>query len=248
MDSLSVIGFLIAITAIIGGQYLEGGHLMVLFNGPAAIIVLGGTIGAVLLETPMLIFKRALSLLPWVLFPPEKKSFKQIKNFVHWGILSRNEGVLALERYIKSPDTTPVAQKGLQLIIDGLSSEKIRDILEQEAEVKETGNLIAAKMYESMGGYSPTIGIIGAVLGLIHVLGNLTDPEALGPGIAVAFVATIYGVGFANILCIPIGKKIKNIIFQQTLYDEMIIDGVCALAEGEHPQAIEYKLRGYLDI
>tara|TARA_R110002110_G_scaffold33533_1_gene114796 strand:+ start:110044 stop:110790 length:747 start_codon:yes stop_codon:yes gene_type:complete len=248
MDSLSVIGFLIAITAILGGQYLEGGHLMVLFNGPAAIIVLGGTIGAVLLETPMQIFKRSIALLPWVLFPPDKKAFKQIKSFVHWGILSRNEGVLALERYIRNPDTTPVAQKGLQLIIDGLSSDKIRDILQQESEMKETGNLVAAKMYESMGGYSPTIGIIGAVLGLIHVLGNLSDPEALGPGIAVAFVATIYGVGFANIVCIPIGKKIKNIIFQQTMYDEMIIDGICALAEGEHPQAIEYKLRAYLDI
>ncbi len=248
MDSLTIIGFLIAITAIVGGQYLEGGQLSVLFNGPAAIIVLGGTIGAVLLETPMLIFKRALSILPWVLFPPEKKSLHQIKNFVHWGILSRNEGVLALERFVKSSDTSPIAQKGLQLIIDGLNSDKIRDILLQDAEVKETSNLLAAKMFESMGGYSPTIGIIGAVLGLIQVLGNLTEPELLGPGIAVAFVATIYGVGFANIFCIPVGKKIKNLIFQQTLYDEMMIEGVCALADGEHPQAIEYRLRGYLDI
>lgn len=248
MDSLTIIGFLIAITAIVGGQYLEGGQLSVLFNGPAAIIVLGGTIGAVLLETPMLIFKRALSILPWVLFPPEKKSLHQIKNFVHWGILSRNEGVLALERFVKSSDTSPIAQKGLQLIIDGLNSDKIRDILLQDAEVKETSNLLAAKMFESMGGYSPTIGIIGAVLGLIQVLGNLTEPELLGPGIAVAFVATIYGVGFANIFCIPVGKKIKNLIFQQTLHDEMMIEGVCALADGEHPQAIEYKLRGYLDI
>lgn len=247
MDSLSLIGFLIAITAIVGGQYLEGGHLTVLFNGPAAIIVLGGTIGAVLLETPGLIFRRALSLLPWVLFPPEKTGFKQIKNFVHWGILSRNEGILSLERFIKSPDASPIAQKGLQLIVDGLSADKIRDILTQDIQMKENHNLMAAKMYESMGGYSPTIGIIGAVLGLIHVLGNLSDPESLGPGIAVAFVATIYGVGFANIVCIPVGKKIKNIIFQQSIYDEMMIEGVCALAEGEHPQAIEYKLRSYLD-
>lgn len=247
MDSLSIIGLLLAITAIVGGQYLEGGQLSVLFNGPAAIIVLGGTIGAVLLETPILIFKRALKLLPWVLIPPNREVLQHIKNFVHWSILSRNEGILVLERFITIQGSNPLIKKGLQLIIDGHPPELIRDLLSQEAELKETSNLQAAKIFESMGGYSPTLGILGAVLGLIHVLGHLTEPEMLGPGIAVAFVATVYGVGFANVVFIPVGKKIKNIILQQSIYDEMIIDGICSLAHGDHPQSIETRMRSYLE-
>ena len=140
----------------------------------------------------------------------------------------------------------PFARKGLQLLIDGSEPESIRSILDVEVGTKEHFDLQAANIYESMGGYSPTIGIIGAVMGLIHVMGNLSDPSRLGSGIAVAFVATIYGVGSANLVFLPLAKKLKNIVHEQMQYRDMIIEGVVSIAEGENPRNIETKLHGYL--
>lgn len=247
MDSLTIIGFLLGVTAILVGQAAEGGHLSTLINAPALVIVLGGTFGAVLLESPYALFKRALEIFPWVIVPPKLNAKTALNNIVQWSLLVRNEGILSLEGFVDNPRYNGFTRKGLQLVMDGHGPDVIRDILSHELDIKETRDMQAAKVFESMGGYSPTIGIIGAVLGLIHVLGSLSKPELLGQGIAVAFVATIYGVGFANLLFLPVAKKLKNIIFDRTIAFTMIMEGMCSIAKGEHPQAIEYKLLGYVN-
>src|SRR5471030_1973813 len=183
MDVLSLIGIIMAFVAIIGGNYLEGGHLGALANGPAALIVIGGTIGAALLQLP----------------------------------------------------------------VDGAEPEAIRSILEVDFYTQESRDIEAAKVFESMGGYAPTIGIIGAVMGLIHVMGNLGDPSQLGSGIAVAFVATIYGVASANLVLLPVASKLKSIALRQSRYREMLLEGILSIAEGENPRSIELKLQGFMD-
>jgi chemotaxis protein MotA len=246
MDVLSLIGVILAFVAIIGGNYLEGGHAAALLNGPAALIVLGGTLGAVFLQTPMSIFKRALTIFRWILFPPHLDLPGGINRVVSWSMAARKEGLLGLEPVADSePD--PFARKGLQLLVDGAEPESIRSILEVDLFTQEGRDLQAAKVFESMGGYAPTIGIIGAVMGLIHVMGNLADPSQLGGGIAVAFVATIYGVGFANLLLLPIGNKLKSLAIRQSRYREMLLEGILSIAEGENPRSIELKLQGFMD-
>ena len=167
-----------------------------------------------------------------------------IEKIVNWSNIARKEGLLGLET-IAENEEDEFASKGLQLLVDGSEPDVIRSILEVEVGVKEHFDTQAAKFYEGLGGYSPTIGIIGAVMGLIHVMNNLADPSKLGGGIATAFVATIYGVGMANILFLPMANKIKNLVHHQTQFREMMIDGIISIAEGENPRNIETKLKGY---
>jgi len=246
MDFLSLLGLTLAIAAIVGGNLLEGGHVSALLNGPAALIVLGGTLGAVLLQTPFAVFRRALYMLQWIFFPPRIELAAGIGNVIKWSQIARKDGLLGLEA-MTDIEHDPYARKGLQLLVDGADSGAIRNVLEVDLETQESRDLRAAKVFESMGGYSPTIGIIGAVMGLIHVMENLADPTQLGRGIAVAFVATIYGVAFANLLVLPIGNKLKVIVQQQSHYREMILEGLLSIAEGENPRAIELKLQGFMD-
>lgn len=245
MDVLSLIGIILAFVAIIGGNFLEGGHLGALANGPAALIVLGGTIGAALLQSPMSAFKRAMQILAWILFPPRVDLAGGIDRVVNWSLTARKEGLLGLEG-VADAEPDNYSRKGLQLLVDGVEPESIRSIREVDLFNQESRDLQAAKMFEGMGGYAPTIGIIGAVMGLIHVMGNLADPSQLGSGIAVAFVATIYGVGFANLLLLPIGNKLKSIVMRQSSYREMLMEGLLSIAEGENPRSIELKLQGFL--
>ncbi|MBL4574588.1 MAG: flagellar motor protein, partial [Opitutaceae bacterium] len=192
MDILTILGVVIGFGAILGGNVLEGGHLDALLNGPAALIVIGGTIGAALLQSSAKTYFLSLKLLAWVVFPPNLKLKDNIEKVVEWSSIARREGLLGLE-VVVDEEKDPLARKGLQLLVDGGEPEIVRDILMLELEVIEGKQLQAAKVYEAMGGYSPTIGIIGAVMGLIHVMQNLSDPSKLGAGIATAFVATIYG-------------------------------------------------------
>ena len=244
MDVLSLIGIIMAFVAIIGGNYLEGGHQGALANGPAALIVLGGTVGAALLQSPMSAFKRAMQTVVWILFPPRIDMTGGIDRVVNWSLTARKEGLLGLEGMA---DTEPdsYSRKGLQLLVDGVEPETIRSVLEVDYMTQESRDIEAAKVFESMGGYAPTIGIIGAVMGLIHVMGNLADPGQLGSGIAVAFVATIYGVASANLVLLPIASKLKAIAMRQSLYREMLLEGILSIAEGENPRSIELKLQGF---
>lgn len=245
MDVLSLIGVVIALGAILGGNLLEGGHTGSLVQLTAFIIVIGGTLGAVMLQTPLAVFVRALKMAAWVVTPPKVEGERTIHKIVEWSRVSRKEGLLGLEVFAEQePDG--FARKCLQLLVDGSEPEAIRGIMEVELAVTEGHDLMAAKVYDAAGGYSPTLGILGAVMGLIHVMQNLSDPGKLGPGIAVAFVATIYGVAAANLFLLPMGNKLKAIVGDQAQFREMIIEGIIAIAEGENPRTIENKLRGYL--
>ena len=246
MDVLSLIGIILAFVAIIGGNFIEGGHIGALINGPAALIVIGGTLAAALLQTPIHAFKRALQILPWIFFPPRVDLPGGIDRVVGWSLVARKEGLLGLES-VADGEPDPYARKGLQLLVDGAEPESIRGILEVDFYTQESRDIQAAKVFECMGGYAPTIGIIGAVMGLIHVMGNLADPTQLGTGIAVAFVATIYGVATANLVLLPVANKLKAIAVRQSRYREMLLEGILSIAEGENPRSIELKLQGFME-
>ncbi len=244
MDALSVLGLILGLIAILGGNALEGGHVEGLINGPAFVIVMGGSIGAVMLQTPLQVFIRAFQILPWVIISPLADLSKVRGQIVQWAARSRKEGLLGLES-IAETEKREFYKKSLYLMVDGTDPEAMRSLLENDLILQERLDLKAAKVFDSLGGYSPTIGIIGAVMGLIHVMGNLGDPSKLGAGIATAFVATIYGVGFANLLFLPIGTKLKNIVQNRSLEKELVVDGICAIAEGENPKLIEIRLEAY---
>ena len=244
MDILTLIGVIIGFAAIIGGNFLEGGHIDALLNGPAAIIVLGGTIGAAVLQTPKNVLLKSLSIFIWIIKPPSQNFSEIQKQIIKWGEVSRKNGLLGLEN-LASNNKDPFIKKGLQLLIDGKEPDQIRAVLELELCSTEQNNIDASKVYEAMGGYAPTIGIIGAVMGLIHVMGNLSDPSMLGGGIAVAFVATIYGVGIANLFLIPVANKLQAYSRNESQLKEMIIEGLISIAEGEHPRNIAEKLNGF---
>jgi chemotaxis protein MotA len=244
MDFLSVIGIFIALLAILGGNWLEGGHVSSLVNGPAMAIVLGGTIGAILLQTPIPIFVRAMRMSGSVFRPAHLPIKDTIKNIVDWSLIARRDGLLGLENATQN-EKDRFIRKGIELLVDGNEPEVIRSVLEVELDSRESLDMQATKVFEGMGGYAPTIGILGAVMGLIHVMQNLGDPEKLGGGIATAFVATIYGVGLANLFLLPFANKLKNQIAQRTMYLEMVIEGIVSIAEGENPRHIESKLQGY---
>lgn len=245
MDKISLAGLAIGLIAIIGGQILEGGHIGSLVQPTALLIVCGGTLGAVLLQTPLHVFKRGIRMVKWVWVPPVIEQKRLIDQVLNWSQLSRREGLLALERYIPAIKDEFI-KKGLQLLVDGAEPERIRELLEVDIDTFEDEWRQSAKIWESAGGYSPTIGIIGAVMGLIHVMENLSDPSKLGAGIAVAFVATIYGVGFANLIFLPIAGKLKYYISRMVASKEMVIDGLVGIAVGDNPRIIEARLRGYL--
>ena len=245
MDLLTVIGFILAIGAIVGGQLLEGGHVSSIVQFTAAVIVIGGTVGAVMVNYPMAIFLKALANSKMIFFNVHVDSRAMIAQIVQLATLSRKQGLLALEDKLKTLKD-PFLKKGLQLVIDGTEAKAIREILEIEVEQFEDENNLSGKVYESLGGFAPTIGILGAVLGLIHVMENLADPSKLGSGIAVAFVATIYGVGSANLLFLPMGGKIKLKTRELVLARQLIIEGLVSLSQAENPKMIEEKLSGYL--
>ena len=245
MDIMTILGIVIGLTAIIGGNLLEGGHTDSLMIFTAFFIVFGGTLGAVMVQTPLKTFMLALKRARWMVKPPGYDSEALIARVVDWSQQARKEGLLSLQN-IAEAENDAFCKNGLQMLADGGEPEVIRGILEVEMEINEGRDNQAAKVWEGFGGYSPTIGIIGAVMGLIHVMNNLADPSALGPGIAVAFVATIYGVGLANHFFLPMANKIKSHVSSQTKYREMIVDGLVSIAEGENPRNIESKLKGYL--
>ena len=245
MDILSILGVIIGFAALLGGNFLEGGTWGSLINGPAALIVVGGTFGAAMLQTPFSGLKRALFLFRWIFNPPRQRFHNGINQVVGWAVAARKEGLLGLENIAES-EPNDFSRKGLRLLVDGSERDVIRHVMETDLIVAEQRDHDAVQFYESMGGYAPTIGIIGAVMGLIQVMQNLADPAELGSGIAIAFVATIYGVAFANLLLIPIANKLKACIKQQSQFRELIIEGIVAIADGENPKAIEMKLSGYL--
>lgn len=245
MDFISLIGILLALSAVVGGQILEGGHVGSLLQITAFVIVIGGTAGAVMLQSSLPTFLRGMRMVKWVFVPPPLDAEPLIQRITQWSATARKGGLLALEPLIDDV-ADPFTRKGLQMLVDGAEPETLRDTLQVEIDAYEDQQRQAARVWESAGGYAPTIGILGAVLGLIHVMENLSDPSKLGAGIAVAFVATVYGVGSANLLFLPIANKLKSLIAREITLRHMLVEGLISVANGENPRLIERKLRGYL--
>jgi chemotaxis protein MotA len=245
MDILTVLGVVVALGSILGGQALEGGHVGSIMQLTAFMIVLGGTIGACFVQNPLPVVMKSFALLSLALFNLKHDPKAQMKHVVELAQVARKQGLLALEGKIKDIKD-PFFAKGLQLIVDGTEAKMVREILEVEVEHHEEEGTAAAKVWEAAGGYAPTVGILGAVLGLIHVMENLADPSKLGSGIATAFVATVYGVGAANLFFLPLGNKIKMKIKQETGIRMMLITGLVGIASGENPRQLEEKLAGFI--
>lgn len=245
MDWGSLAGIALALGGILFAQVLEGGHIGSLVQPAAFVIVVIGTIGAVLLQSHLPSFVRGVGMLRWVFVPPPDNRRAMVSDIGLWSHTARREGLLGLEQYLETA-RDPFIAKGLRLIIDGIEPAKLREILDVEISAYETEQRQAVKIWEAAGGYSPTIGILGAVMGLIQVMENLSDPTKLGSGIAVAFVATIYGVGLANLIFLPIGNKLKATVNQEVNKREMLADAFLAIATGDNPRVLEEHMAPYL--
>jgi len=238
------IGVILAIVTIVAGVVLKGSGVHALWSAAALVVVLVGTSAAILVQTPPTTLKRALKLLPWAVQSPGIDPGALIKRVVGWSDLARRHGLLGLEPQVeKEPDA--FTRKGLQLLVDGSEPDMIREILGADLDGRRHAELTAARVFESAGVYAPTMGIIGAVMGLMAVMEHLSEPSMLGPGIAAAFVSTIYGIGSANLLLLPLANKLKGVINDNARAREMFVEGLVAIAEGENPRHIEAKLQGF---
>ncbi|BCG61282.1 flagellar motor protein [Paenibacillus sp. URB8-2] len=245
MDITSIIGIIAGLAALIGGFFWEGGSVSGLLQWNAALIVFGGTVAAVLISFPARTLRAVPAALKMAFGRNRTHLEEQAEELVEMALLSRRSGVLSLEpRAEAHPD--PFTREGLQLIVDGTDPGQVRQILELEMDAAELKHEGYAKIFEAAGGYAPTMGIIGTVMGLIRVLGNLTDPSHLGPSIAVAFTATLYGVASANLLLLPIASKIKARSQLRLHGMEMLLVGILAVQNGDHPQLVRKKLASFL--
>jgi chemotaxis protein MotA len=244
MDFTTIGGILIALGAILGGQALEGGHIGSILQDTAAIIVVGGTIGATMVAFPIKDLIRGLKLAKSAVTEIPSDVEKIIEQIVELANKARKDGVLALEGALKEL-TDPFLKRAMGFLVDGIDSAVVRDTLETEIDKEFEENAVGAKVFETAGGFAPTVGIIGAVLGLIHVMENLNDPSKLGGGIACAFVATVYGVGLANLVFLPMAAKLKRKLGIERDRKTLIAEGVLAIQEGLNPRVLEEKLRSY---
>jgi chemotaxis protein MotA len=246
VDFLSIGGIILAFASVLLCMVIDGGSLMSLVQESAALIVFGGTIGAVLLQTPFSTFMLGIKMAVWVFIPPKDDREEQLKQITDWLRIARHQFVLALDP-IADQQTDPFVKQGLRMIVDGIEAPQIRTILESIIGARAHEEMQGAEMYEAMGGYAPTVGILGAVMGLITVMSHLDDPSKLGSGIATAFVATVYGVGAANLVCLPIASKLKSVVRRRVRRMEMIAEGMVGIAILESPLQLEMKLRGFLE-
>jgi chemotaxis protein MotA len=245
MDIATIIGLIMGFGAVIGGQILEGGHISAIIQPTAAVIVLGGSFGASFISFPLGTILQAVKDVKKVLFNAALNNETVIKEIINYAAKARRNGLISLEQEAQSVKD-PFTKKGITLVVDGIDPQKLADTLETELESYEEHAKGSAEFFEAAGGYAPTIGIIGAVLGLIQVMNNLADTSKLGEGIAVAFVATIYGLMTANIICLPFASKLKIRIKDELLQKKMIIEGLTSIQNGENPHFIEQKLRAFL--
>lgn len=246
MDRASIIGLIIGIAALLGGNILEGGKLESILQPTAALVVFGGTLGATLLSFSASDVLSAVGALRHVFLDNRADGESLIRDIVRYSIIVRRNGLIALEPEIPRHDNVCL-KKALKLAIDGMVPKLLAETMERENTTYEDRCRRVAKVFETAGGFAPTIGIIGAVMGLIHVMENLSDPSRLGAGIAVAFVATIYGVGSANLVLLPIAKKLVNRMNQELALREMMLDGVIGIQAGINPHYLEAKLRVFLE-
>lgn len=245
MDKSTIAGIFIAVAGILAGLLIEGGNLAQILQPTAALIVFGGTIGAVMIQFPLPVVVEGTKRFVHILLEPKVDAQKKIKEIVAYAQKARVEGILSLEQTAESLEE-PFLKKALTLAVDGTEPKELRDIMNVELDVKADHEEQVPKLFESAGGFSPTVGIIGAVLGLIQVMQHLDKIEEVGRGIAVAFVATIYGVAAANLLFLPAAGKLKIRLREEQLMREMTLEGVISILEGMNPRMIESKLHGFI--
>ena len=245
MDLATIIGLVLAAVAILGGQALEGGSVHSILQLTAAIIVLGGTFGACMVQFPLSIVISSFKALSQAFLEPKRDNRAVIAEIIRFANKARKEGIISLESEMRDA-SDPFLKRALTMAVDGVEPKILRETMELEISNMEEEGEHPIKFWEAAGGYSPTIGILGAVLGLIHVMENLTDPSKLGGGIAVAFVATVYGVGLANLVYLPVSGKLKLKVRSQLVAREIMLVGVISILEGENPRLIEDKLRSFL--
>ena len=245
MDWASVAGVVLALAGLLIGQGLEGGNLASLLQPAAFAIVFVSTLGAVLLQTRLHTFVRGVRMLGWVFVTPPDRRSDLASQIEAWNVSARREGLLSLEHYMQNAEDEFVA-KGLRMIIDGIAPDKLRHLLDVEIGNREMAERQAAKIWEAAAGYAPTIGILGAVLGLIHVMENLSDPDKLGSGIAIAFVSTIYGVGLANLFFLPVANKLKAIVTRNVVQQEITAAVFHDIASGDMTRVVDERIASML--
>ena len=245
MDLATIIGLILSFVAILGGQAIEGGSIESITQPTAALIVIGGTFGACLVSFPISVVIGSFKTAVTVFFEARVNSREVIAEIIRFANKARKEGIISLEADTREA-SDPFLKRALTMAVDGVEPKILRETMELEMENMEGEIEQPVKFWEAAGGYSPTIGILGAVLGLIHVMENLSDPSKLGSGIAVAFVATVYGVGLANLVYLPVSTKLKIKAKSLMVAKEIMLVGVISILEGENPRLIEDKLKSFL--
>lgn len=245
VDNSSFGGIFLAIGGIIAGLLIEGGNLGQILQPTAAMIVFGGTLGAVMLQFPLPVVLQAFRRLGSVFINPTQTPQDTIHRLILFAQKARKEGIISLDRDLQQVED-PFLKKSLMLAVDGTEAQELRKIMELELDNQAEFEEQVPQVFESAGGFAPTIGIIGAVLGLIQVMQHLDKIDEVGRGIAVAFVATIYGVGSANLLYLPMAGKMKLRIREEQITREMTLEGVASILEGMNPRILEIKLLGFL--
>lgn len=247
MDIMTLVGLAVAFGGVIGGQILEGGHPSALIQVTAFLIVIIGSLGAVFVATPTADVKFGIQGFIHAFMPPKHDFKGTMEKILELANLARREGLLALETFTNSGDGDPFLVKCLTLAIDGSSAEAIRETVEVDMMIAEENQKARGKFWENWGALCPTVGVLGAVLGLIHVMENLDNPAMIGPGIAVAFVATVYGVGYANVVCLPMSFKLARQGQHDQLIKSMVLEGVVGIQSGMAPGALRSRLSVYAD-
>ena len=241
MFYMTALGLGVALIAILSGQVLEGAALGALVQPGAFLIVFGGTLGAVIAQSSPKDFLHSLRLLRWISQPPVAEREEYIKEIVGWSRIAYRDGALMLDGLSDAIDD-PLLKNGVEMIVDNFDPEYIRDTLVTEVKIRDARLRHAAKLWESAGAYAPTVGILGSVVGLLQVMRGLTDVAHLGTGIAAAFVATVYGLVLANLVFLPLAAKLRAIIFELTLRDELRIEGLTMIAQNKQPRLVERTL------
>lgn len=242
---MSLLGVLVAICSVITANVIEGGNPLALIDIPAFFIIVGATFGAIIVQFPMGVIAGAAKELKWMVAPPKPDFLSQVELLESMATTARQQGLLALENQVAGIEDE-LTKQGLQMIVDGVDKEQLVELLEKEIEVKEYDLEQRAKVFEAAGGYAPCMGIVGAVLGLIHAMGLLDQPELLGPAIGVAFIATIYGVVSANTMFLPLGNRYKACNHDLVKFMNMTVEGLVSIASGENTMQLKRRIDSYL--